>query len=258
MKLTPVVLVVLGMAGCAGNTIAPSTAPPVASAVVETEAHYFHAARFEATVLIEVSVPAAGIAAAEGVIIALDGAATFPIVAATAAHLTRLGEMPSVVVIGLHTQTLASVSAPELADFVATDVNRFLRSEYGVDTSTGVLVGYGRAGADVLAALFDLPSRFARYLVVSPVLLDDSVAQLEAAYANNHTDLPARVFIGIGGLETDPHAGVARTAAVALTKEIRHLGFPNLHNETVIFEGENHASVLPAAVSRGLRYLFRE
>lgn len=258
MKLTAVFWSLLGLAGCAGNATVPDDAPPTVSAVVETQAHYFHAARIGTTVLIEISLPSTGIAAAEGMLVTLDGATAFPVVAATAAHLARLGEMPPVLVVGVHTHTLASVSAQQLADFIATDLNRFLRAEYGVDTSTAALVGYGEAGAEVLQALFDLPSRFARYLIVSPGLIDDTVEKSEATYAANHDDLPARVFIGIGGLEADQPASIAAAAAIALTKEIRRRGYPNLHNETVIFEGENHASVLPAAVSRGLRFLFRQ
>lgn len=245
------------LAGCATPT-APTHEPHLPAAVVlETTAVLFGAKRLAATVLIEIALPAeTDDSHPPPVIFTLDGKATFALVAATARHLAARGEIPHSIVVGVHTESLSSPPRA-VVEFIANDLVRYLDSEYRIDSTRLILVGHGPQASTVLAALFDTPTLFHGYLVASPELVTDELFVAEADYAATHDDLPARVFFGVEGLEIDPPPGAAAAAVTAMTNHIRRRGYPQLRNETVIFAGETQASVLPAAISRGLRFINR-
>ncbi|NJN51309.1 MAG: hypothetical protein HC809_05535 [Gammaproteobacteria bacterium] len=231
------------------------------TAIIDTEALLFHASQLDSTLLIAIALPpisprTAG-SAQLPVIYTLGDQTTFAVVAATAHHLAAHGQIPPAIVVGIHTADLVATD-PDIVQFIATDLRRYLEAEYPIDSRHGVLTGYGASASTVLTALFDLPALFSGYLVASPTLASpaDHVAA-EAHYAASHDDLPVKVFFGVEGLEVDPPPGAAAAVVTAMTNNIRRRGYPNLHNETVIFAGETQASVLPAAISRGLRFIFR-
>lgn len=245
------------LTGCVSPS-APVAEPRMPEAVVlETTAVVFRAKRLAATVLIEIALPDTTDAGhASPVIFTLDGNVTFALVAATTRHLAARGEIPPAIVVGVDMQSLSSPPDAVVA-FIANDLVPYLNAEYAIDPARLTLLGFGPQAGTVLAALFDRPTAFHGYLVASPQSITDELFIAESDYAANHDDLPARVFFGVEGLEIDPPPGAAAAAVTAMTNRIRRRAYPNLHNETVIFAGETQASVLPAAISRGLRFLYR-
>lgn len=186
--------------------------------------------------------------------------------------------------------TLAALEAAPLTKGVihgeAEGFHRFLTEElrpqieaaYPTDRSDTILWGDSFGGLFALYVLFNHPEAYRTYLVGSPsinysggAILKDE-AKLRAPLAAGKVAL--RVLFTVGELEekladhvqTPP--GVTReqmqatltafgmiTNARALADRLNALKAPaGCKVETVVFEGETHLSILPAAISRGLRF----
>ena len=65
-------------------------------------------------------------------------------------------------------------------------------------------------------------------------------------------DLPVRLFMCVGGLESESYINNMNKMAELL----RSRKYPNLEIETVIFENETHGSIYQASISRALKMLY--
>lgn len=121
-----------------------------------------------------------------------------------------------------------------------------------------LLLLFGNAGwaAD---ALLTRPDVFRDYLIVSPSLWYDEkmIFDIEKTVIETHKALPVRVFFAVGGEENQPPPRgsmmVDDLRRFFRTLTAAHL--PGFEGSLVVFNGETHESVLPAALSRGLRVL---
>jgi predicted alpha/beta superfamily hydrolase len=105
-------------------------------------------------------------------------------------------------------------------------------------------------------ALLNSPGSFQRYLAISPsVFWDDHVAIKQAAtFRDRLGSVPARVFIAVGGLETKDRMGEDMVGdAKALASMLETQKDAGLQTTSYIFPDENHLSVVPGALMRGLR-----
>lgn len=129
-----------------------------------------------------------------------------------------------------------------------------MASNYRVVENDCALMGDSLGGLFALYVLFHHPDTFQRYLIGSPSFYyDDRVTfRFEGEFATEHSDLPAKVFMAVGGLEGDERL----SAMSEMETLLRSRRYPGLSLEMVVFEDENHFSVVPAIVSRGLRFLF--
>jgi hypothetical protein len=76
----------------------------------------------------------------------------------------------------------------------------------------------------------------------------------EARYfAAGHRDLPARVFVSAGGDEPDEMVPDVKQ----LIETLQSRRYAHLELTGKIFEAETHLSVVPFAISRGIRELYR-
>jgi predicted alpha/beta superfamily hydrolase len=117
-------------------------------------------------------------------------------------------------------------------------------------------IGYSLGGLFGVYALFQSPETFQRMILVSPSLWwDGNVSfKYEEAYAASSKSLPLRIFMSVGELESDTMLGPIRRFETMLTE--RH--YQGLDVTTRIFEGEQHLSTFPVAVTRGLTMVFAE
>lgn len=147
-------------------------------------------------------------------------------------------------------------------DFMEGTVKPLVEREYGADPADATIQGHSVGGLLGLTALFQRPGIFQRYVLGSPsIWWDHGVAlSYEAEYAAVNTDLPARVFISAGGLEEEGDSAPAKmiTNVREMARRLESRGYPGLRLTSHVFEGETHASVNPATVSRGLRSVFAE
>lgn len=147
--------------------------------------------------------------------------------------------------------------------FIREELKPFIKTHYRTLPRDSTYMGTSYGGLFGLYTLFHQPGTFRRYIIGSPAIHhDDRVIRThEQAYASQHTDLPARVFLGVGGREEldDPLIEPAFqfvTNVERLATTLQGRNYPSLQLTTQVFEGETHVSVVPALYSRGLRVVF--
>lgn len=224
----------------------------------------------------------------------LDGATTFACVADTVGRLGRRGDATGVspaIVVGIGSATgdlhdvvrrhldftpgrstdddplLARVEtggADRFLAFIEDEVKPLVAGLHPVDPARQSLLGHSLAGYFVLQALAARASAFSAFGAVSPSIWwdrDRLVAALEAAPGAG-----ARAYIAVGGREeevyepplSEAQARRARRRMVGHAHEIGELLRRRLGAERTLFEvlpDEDHASVVPTAFVRFLRFL---
>jgi hypothetical protein len=130
----------------------------------------------------------------------------------------------------------------------------FIEANYRADPQDRTLVGHSVGGLFTLHAMFRNPDVFQRYIALSPSSWwgNGVIFEYEAEYAAENTDLPVKLFLGVGALEADGTSADLETMYQLLESR----NYPNLEMEMVIFDDETHSSVLPGATSRGFRSVF--
>lgn len=158
---------------------------------------------------------------------------------------------------------LEAGGAAAFLSFIREELFPFIDARYATDPDNRGFIGDSLGGLFGLYTLFHRPDSFGRYVIGSPSLWwDDGVTfSYEEAFAANHSELPARVFLSVGGLEEPGADGAAAWAHMVsnvekISKILEGRSYVGLELTTHVFEGETHVSVLPATVSRGLRTVF--
>lgn len=133
-------------------------------------------------------------------------------------------------------------------DFLIEEVRPFIAERYVTDPGDQTLAGSSLGGLFSLHAYLTRPGAFQRHVANSPALWwrDGEAFATEAAA---RPDPETRLFLSVGGQETDPRWPMVdhmRQMAERLTAR----GLPVASH---VFDGESHTSVIPAALSRGLR-----
>lgn len=157
-----------------------------------------------------------------------------------------------------------SGGADNFLDFIDRELKPFIDANYRIDSDDSTILGHSFGGLFGLYALLRAPDTFQRYVISSPSIWWDpnAVFEMEENYANKHSDLLAKVFISAGTLEESmlvPVRGVpARfvTNIQAMSTRLQSRGYPNLSLTQHVFDGENHFSGPPGAISKGMRVIF--
>ena len=153
-----------------------------------------------------------------------------------------------------------SGEAGEFLRFIQEDLIPHIDANYRTDPTDRTIVGHSHGGLFSLYALFHAPETFTRYVAASPSLWwDDRVMfEYEEEFANEHADLPVKLFLSVGALEekADISSGYVSNLE-ELHRRLEDRNYAGLDMEMVIFEDETHSSVLPGAFSKGLLTVFR-
>lgn len=222
------------------------------------------------------------------VVYILDGDPNLPLAALIQSNMTYDGEVPNMILVGIgyqadnfmqtvpyrtldytptrddradsemtahHHVNMVSGGADNFIRVMEEEIIPFVRLHYKANGDRA-LAGHSFGGLFAAYVLFTHPELFQRYLISSPSLdWDNHVIQnMEARYAEGHTSLMSRVFISAGGAE--PESMVPDVRALAAMLAGRH--YRGLVVTERIFEDETHLSVIPFAISRGLRVLYRD
>lgn len=223
------------------------------------------------------------------VIYLLDGNAVFATAVEAmrlqSARPTAIGVAPAVIVglgypiagpidvqrrVGNYTPAPAG-EADAFADFIETVVKPRIAAGGPVDPRRQSLVGHSLGGTFVLHVLFTRPQAFAAYVAASPAIwwADKVVLKTEAALPERLAAAPGpvRLLITTGALEQtvapgtpEPMATRLRAArmvdnAAELAQRLAGLSHPKLAVAHRDFPEENHVSVIPAVISRALRFV---
>jgi predicted alpha/beta superfamily hydrolase len=162
--------------------------------------------------------------------------------------------------------------------FLTEELRPQIEASYPIDRNDSILWGHSFGGLFALHILFNHPGAYRTYLVNSPsinwnngAILKDE-ARLRAVLSDRKG--PLNVLLTAGEFEekladhvkmrpgtTREKAQEALTAfgmitnARALAERLKTLNMPaGSKIEAMIFDGETHLSVVPAAISRGLRF----
>ncbi|OCC00657.1 hypothetical protein BA190_32885 [Labrys sp. WJW] len=164
-----------------------------------------------------------------------------------------------------------SGGANEFLDFLETDLLPACERRYTADPRRRLLFGHSLGGLFALHVLFTRPYLFSSVAAASPSLWwDGGALKAERLFCARYDRLAqhTRLLICIGALERGLPAGLLKLQPNAgdkhmvdrareLATRLQALNDPLLNISFVEFADENHASVVPAAISRSLRLLTR-
>lgn len=140
----------------------------------------------------------------------------------------------------------------------------FVAARYRTDEGNRLFLGHSYGGLLGTQVLLTDPGMFSGYILGSPSLWYDNNAMdaVEKAYAGNHDDLAASVYMYVGEYE-DMKPGDERFArrynmvsdAKRLERSLRSRNYPSLRMKLEILNDEDHLSVAPRGFTHGLKYL---
>lgn len=147
---------------------------------------------------------------------------------------------------------LASGHAKEYVSFIESQVILLMQKNYRVDQKHKVFVGHSYGGLLGTYILFKKPELFTHYIIGSPSLWYDNgvMFKMEAEYAKSNKQLPAHVSMYVGSLENDYNPMV--DDLLKLEKQLRSRKYSGFHLKVEVIKDENHHSVFPGLLSRGL------
>lgn len=145
-------------------------------------------------------------------------------------------------------------------DYLEQQVFPLIAAEYDVDMERKVFVGHSYGGLFGSYVLLTRPQMFSAYILGSPSLWFDKhrILGIEADYDRDHDALPARVMLYAGEFET-PGDSPRHFNSVDLIGDIQRFeqrlesrGYRGLTVDSEVLPGEDHLTVFPSLVSRGL------
>lgn len=140
--------------------------------------------------------------------------------------------------------------------FIANEVFPLVAQHYRADMNRKIFNGHSYGSLLGLHILFTEPSMFSHYILGSPSFWygENVMFAREKSYAAGHKDLKANVFFAVGGLETgkDDDDMVGDLQRFKTTLAARR--YPGLRIESKVLPDEDHLSVAPLIMTRGLKW----
>jgi uncharacterized protein len=220
------------------------------------------------------------------VVLLQDGDYSFPLAQSMVLHMSDRDGLPPVIVVGIAYQggiedlpvyrlnrtrdftptnssdggygpeyQHVSGGADKYALFIKEELRPFLEQNYRTKRLDWTYVGHSYGGLFGSYMLLNDPQMFQRYLLVSPSLWYDGEIMLREAVkkAPALRQTYVSVFLAVGSDENPRMEANLKTFAAVL----RDSAEGGVTVDTKVFEDENHDTVFPAALARGLRVLFQ-
>jgi predicted alpha/beta superfamily hydrolase len=156
-------------------------------------------------------------------------------------------------ILGIPEGKLQSGGAANFLLTLEKDLIPFIDAHYKTTPDRGIS-GHSLGGLFAGYCLLKRPGLFKRYGVNSPSFWwnNSELIENEISFANQNTELNARVFLSVGGAE-DP---LLRTAFTKFTNSMKSHQYKGLTMSVKIFDDETHVSVVAACSSRTLKVLY--
>ena len=150
-------------------------------------------------------------------------------------------------------QMVQSGGAPKFLKFIKNELIPYLESKYRVTKNGRTLMGSSFGGLFTLYALFHETELFDRYVLTSPSVGWDNeiLYTYEKDYAAKTTQLPVKMFIGVGGLE-----GGEVEAVQKFVGQLKSRNYKGLELETKVLDGIGHSGSKAEGYTRGLQAVF--
>lgn len=142
--------------------------------------------------------------------------------------------------------------------FLRDDLLPALADHYPIDLKARhTLIGHSSGGYFALRALYDPASPFSRYIASSVGGgAPGAIEKAEAAYAADHADLDADVFLSVGTAEIQGIHGATTRFASNMARAAEQFTLRQWPSGRLTWEtmnNEDHYSIMPRVVSAGLR-----
>lgn len=148
----------------------------------------------------------------------------------------------------------SSGGAEKFLQFLRDELIPVIEAKYRTKPADKTLSGASLGGLFSLYVLFEHPGIFSRYKISSPSIWwdNDVILEHEKKYAENHSDLPARVFLSIGDVEG--------TADIwkKMVQKLEDRKYSNLKLTSMMFEDAPHLTACMLAGVRGVKAIFSE
>jgi predicted alpha/beta superfamily hydrolase len=150
-------------------------------------------------------------------------------------------------------QVPQSGGAPKFLKFIKNELVPYIESKYRATKNGRTLMGSSFGGLFTLYALFHETGTFDRYVLTSPSVGWDNeiLYTYEKEYAAKNTQLPVKLFVGVGGLEAGGVEGVQKFVA-----QLKSRNYKGLELETKVLEGIGHSGSKAEGYTRGLQAVF--
>jgi len=147
--------------------------------------------------------------------------------------------------------------------FIAEEVFPFVARAYRADMGRKIFAGHSYGALLGAHILLTEPTMFEHYILGSPSLWFNHKLMFarERAYAAEHTDLRADVFMATGAYEAvdlaspNPryhHEDDLLLDMQAFERVLRSRRYPGLRIRSTVIDDEDHLTVFPAIITRGL------
>ncbi|MDX1393175.1 MAG: alpha/beta hydrolase-fold protein [Gemmatimonadota bacterium] len=152
--------------------------------------------------------------------------------------------------------------ADRFLDLIAERVIPLVEARVDVAPGATTLFGASLGGLFAFHVFLERPGLFDGYIATSPALWwgDEAAFAAEAARAAAADDVDASLVLAVGGLEEDPRIPMLErfkmvTNVERMAETLRARDYARLRLTELVLAGESHTSVVPVALTRGLRLL---
>ncbi|PUA30518.1 MAG: hypothetical protein B0W54_08545 [Cellvibrio sp. 79] len=149
---------------------------------------------------------------------------------------------------------LASGHAKEYVDFIASQVIPLIQKSYRVNPQKKIFVGHSFGGLLGSYILVNRPEVFDYYIIGSPSLWYDNkvIFSMEKKYAEKHKTLKANVMIYVDDNDGSLNDKKMADDVMTFKRILQSRNYSGLELQVEVIKGENHHSVFPGLLSRGL------
>jgi hypothetical protein len=148
---------------------------------------------------------------------------------------------------------------PAYQTYLHDRVLPFIAQRYRTDPRRALFLGHSYGALLGAQILFTDPGMFSGYILGSPSLWygKHHIFSMEAMYAAQHRDLPAKVYMYVGEYETNRFNRINDLVADNREFEgrLKKRKYPNLVLKSDVLNDEDHVSVAPRGFIHGLKYL---
>lgn len=154
--------------------------------------------------------------------------------------------------------TLDSGGGEQFLAFIREELFPFIDHQYHTQPDDRSLFCYSYGGTFGLYTLFNKTDTFNRYIIGAPDLDWDNglCFQYEEHYASKHSELPVKLFFGVGTLDEEVNMDRNVSRLFRFHAILKHRNYDGLDLDFKSFEGETHGSAIVPTASWGLRTVF--
>lgn len=154
----------------------------------------------------------------------------------------------------LPSRSLHSGKGDLFLQVITKEIFPIIEKNYSTNGKRGI-AGHSLGGLFVANLLFNTNGIFEKFGINSPSLTNwnqNDIRQAEKMFAEKHKNLQAQVLLTFGALE-----GEKKLKDINEFEQLLKTHYNDLDVKTIIFDGETHASVVSAMLSRNIFYLYK-